>query len=396
MAWIAEPVARFDFPSPPVAHRDPLARNPITQLRQSLPPALAARLMTGRELAAGQSPIHREAPLPTSLPALDRLLGGGLERGVLTELVGGRSSGRFAAVLAALAAATAAGEAAALVDLGGSLDPQAAAALGCDLERLLWVRPGRMREALLATELLLASGFPLVVLDLGTPPLPGGSGPEPFWVRLARAAAEHRAALLVASPYRASGTAAGTVLHARRRRAAWDGRGQAPRLLCGLDAEVVLDKLRHRATSAAASAAASAAHAARSSSTESLAFVAPGTHTLPRPHPEHRRFENPHPDPLPGGEGATARLRLNPALDLPHSGRPCAENPHPDPLPGGEGATTRPRLNPALDLLTQKPPGDVPPPAGGANSIVRALEDLPESTCFLNRSPSPIAAAAPP
>ncbi|MGE5233581.1 MAG: hypothetical protein ACM3OB_05680 [Acidobacteriota bacterium] len=362
MVQIAEPVARLDFSSPPVARRDPLARNPITQLRQSLPPALAARLLTGRELAAGQSPIHREAPLPTSLPALDRLLGGGLERGVLTELVGGRSSGRFAAVLAALAAATAAGEAAALVDLGGNLDPQAAAALGCDLERLLWVRPERMRDALLATELLLRSGFPLVVLDLGTPPLPGGSGPEPFWVRLARAADEHRAALLVASPYRASGTAAGTVLRARRRRAAWNGRGPAPRLLCGLDAEIVLDKLRHRATSAAASAA-------RTTSTENLAFVVPGTHALP---PEH-----PHPEP-------------------PHFERPCCENPHPDPLPGGEGAAARLMPSQALHLLTQKPPGDVPPPAGGANSIVRALEDIPESACFLNRSFAASPVAPPP
>ena len=82
------------------------------------------------------------------MPALDRLLDGGLPRGQLVELVGGRSSGRFSTLLAVLAAATSTGEAAALVDLGDGLDPVAALMLGTDLQRLLWLRPTTLKDAL--------------------------------------------------------------------------------------------------------------------------------------------------------------------------------------------------------------------------------------------------------
>jgi hypothetical protein len=176
--------------------------------------------------------------------SLDRLLGGGLERGALTEIAGHRSSGRFAVALQALAAATQGGEPAALVDLGGQLDPAAAAAVGCDLERLLWARADHLRLALAAAETLLQAGFPLVVLDLGQPPVPGGRGQEAAWTRLARAAEAQRAALLVSAPYRASGTAAATVLTTRAARTAWHGKGKEPRLLAGLRTSVTLQKSR--------------------------------------------------------------------------------------------------------------------------------------------------------
>lgn len=345
---MAEPVAQPARPRLPA-----LPPGLAERLLNAADAARLPRLITGRELARGQAPIHRELPLPTSLPQIDRLLGGGLERGALTELVGGRSSGRFAAVLAAIAAATAAGEAAALVDLGGNLDPQVAATLGCGLERLLWVRPERMRDALLAVELLLKSGFPLVVLDLGTPPIPGGCGPESFWVRLARAAAEHRAALLVAAPFRSSGTAASTVLRARRTRAAWDGRDRAPRLLRGLGTEVVLEKLRHRATQTVAR----------------LALAAPGTLCLPRPHP----------DPLPAGEGATT---------------------HPESTSDGT------RRSEPIQIPTQKPRWDVQGTVSGADPGARAFDEVEESAyrgpagpldpVLLNRSLSTTSHPAPP
>ena len=160
------------------------------------------------------------------------------------ELVGRRSSGRFAAVVATLAAATARGETAVFIDLGSGLEPAAVAGAGAALERLLWVRPERLRQAALAAELLLATGFPLVVLDLGSPPVPGGRGPEAIWLRLARAAQSRGAALLVASPYRASGTAAAAVLEAGRARPTWHGRGRSPRLLTGLRSRLTLIKRR--------------------------------------------------------------------------------------------------------------------------------------------------------
>lgn len=150
-------------------------------------------------------------------------------------------------MLATLAAATRAGEAAALVDLGDHLDPQIAAASGIELERLLWLRPRHVKEALAGAEVLLTGGFPLVVLDLGTPPVPGGRGAEASWLRLARAARDHRAALLVSSPYRSSGTAAGAVVELRSGRGRWLGRSGAPRLLGGLRSRLSLEKLRGHA-----------------------------------------------------------------------------------------------------------------------------------------------------
>lgn len=197
---------------------------------------LHPRLATGRALlqAARERAGDR---LPTADPALERPLGGGLPRGRLVELVGRRSSGRLSTLLALLAAATSAGENAALVDLGDALDPAAAAAAGIELPRLLWVRPRRLEQALLGAEMLLHTGFPLVVVDLGLPPVPGGRGSEAGWRRLARAAGEHRAALLVATPYRATGTAAAVVLESRRR-ARWWGAGRGPRLLGAGEPEV--------------------------------------------------------------------------------------------------------------------------------------------------------------
>ena len=167
---------------------------------------------------------------------------------IAMELVGGRSSGRFSTLLAVLAAATSVGEAAALVDLGDGLDPADALTLGTDLQRLLWLRPTTLKDALAAAEMLLASGFPLVVLDLGQPPVRGGRGVEAAWLRLARAARAHDAVLLVGAPYRVSGTAAGVVLKTDRAQAAWLGQGTSPRLLSGCSSQLVLEKRRGQLT----------------------------------------------------------------------------------------------------------------------------------------------------
>ena len=210
----------------------------------ALPAPFARQLRTARELAEERRRAPEETRIATTSASFDRLLEGGLERGSMIELIGRRSSGRFSLVLTTLAAATDAGEAAALVDLGDALDPQAAAAAGADLERLLWVRPRRLKEVLASAEVILASGMPLVVIDLGMPPVPGGRGVEASWLRLARSARAHRTALLISSPYRVSGTAAKAVLEMRRPRAAWRGCSASPRLLSGVAAEVELVKSR--------------------------------------------------------------------------------------------------------------------------------------------------------
>ncbi|HVS03486.1 MAG TPA: hypothetical protein VMT16_12005 [Thermoanaerobaculia bacterium] len=207
-----------------------------------LPAELRAHLSPARELL--DSPSGQEELFASGLPALDRLLAGGLPRGMLVELRGRQGSGRFSLVLALLAAATARGEAAALIDLGGQLDPERATACGADLSRLLWVHPHTTREALAAAEIALAGALPLVVLELGLPPIPGGRGAEAAWLRLARAARGHRGALLVSAPYRASGTAAAEVLAARPLQGEWHGAGPAPRLLRGLALAVEREKSR--------------------------------------------------------------------------------------------------------------------------------------------------------
>jgi recA bacterial DNA recombination protein len=230
-------------PGDPLSSLAPL----IDSLRSASEYGRAVRSLESQEDPQESPALPRRKTVLQTLPVLDELLGGGLPRGKLVEMIGARSSGRFSIVLAAIATATAAGEAAALVDLGDGLDPEAAAALGADLRRLLWLRPSSLKQALAGAEVLLGGGFPMVVLDLGNPPVRGGRGVEAGWLRLARAAQAQGAALLVASPYRVSGTAAAAVLRAARGRARWQGAAGGPCwLLDGLSCRVTLEKCRGR------------------------------------------------------------------------------------------------------------------------------------------------------
>ena len=206
-----------------------------------IPEELRNSLHRASDLIRKRRTELREAPLPTSLTGLDQLLGGGLPRGELVELVGRGSCGRFAALLATLRAVTGGGEAAALVDQGAQLDPQAAAEIGIDLERLLWLRPQNLGDSLAAADLLVHTGFPLVALDLGLPPVRGRVSLA-AWLRVARNAATHQAVVLVGSPYRLSGCAAGVVVAAGRGRGDWSSGGRSARLLAGLRSRFSLSK----------------------------------------------------------------------------------------------------------------------------------------------------------
>ncbi|MEM8996707.1 MAG: hypothetical protein AAGF23_18120 [Acidobacteriota bacterium] len=120
----------------------------MSALAHLLPADFARRhLRTGRELVRERRQQPAEHRLGTGVEAFDDVLGGGLRRGAFHEL-SGRRGGRFSLVLETLAAATAVGEAAALVDLGDGLDPQLAERVGVVLERVLWVRPRTLKEAL--------------------------------------------------------------------------------------------------------------------------------------------------------------------------------------------------------------------------------------------------------
>ncbi|MFN2384710.1 MAG: hypothetical protein ABR576_00195 [Thermoanaerobaculia bacterium] len=204
---------------------------------------LEGKLRLASELSSRSE--HR-VPLPTGAAYLDGLLQDGLPKGKLVELVGRRSSGRFSLGIAALATQTSRGEAAALVDLGGNLDPALAEVAGVDLRCLFWARPRKLKDALASAEMLLATGFPLVVLDLGLPPVRGERyTPDAAWVRLARAAQTQDAALLVSSPFRMSGIAAEVVLSAGTGETRWQGGGASPRLLVGITSRLRLEKDSH-------------------------------------------------------------------------------------------------------------------------------------------------------
>jgi len=205
----------------------------------SLLSGLGAKLSRASDLP---SPSARRETLPTRVPALDRLLEGGLPRGGFVEFVARRSAGRFSIGVSTLAAATSSGEAAALVDLGGHLDPQSAEAAGVDLARLLWVRPEKVKGAVASAEMLLSTGFPLVVVDLGLAPVRGRFVPDAAWLRLARSARTRGASLLLLSPYRVSGIAADAVVAADAARPVWNGACRAPRLLDGLSSRLSLEK----------------------------------------------------------------------------------------------------------------------------------------------------------
>jgi hypothetical protein len=155
---------------------------------------------------------------------------------------GRASSGRFSVALSALAATTETGEAAALVDPGDHFDPQGAAAAGAELSRVLWLRPRGVKMALAAAETVLATGFALVILDLGLARVSRRRFDDAVWLRLARRARFHDAALFVLAPYRVTGTAARIVLAADAARAGWDRAGQNLSLLDGLSARLVVEK----------------------------------------------------------------------------------------------------------------------------------------------------------
>lgn len=227
-------------PPPPV---EPGESEAVRQLRKSLDPSIAMKVRSGAELLRYTSNSDRPSVVPTTLDALDALLGGGLQRGKLVELVSRRAAGRFSIVMAALAAATSMGETAALVDLGDHFDPQLAEANGVDLRRLLWVRPHNVKEAVMSAEMITATGFQLVVVDVGLHPIRGRRAPDAAWVRLARTAETCQTAMLVSSPYPLTGTACEAVVKGNVSRTKWIGR--KPRLLAGIEMTLTLEKHRH-------------------------------------------------------------------------------------------------------------------------------------------------------
>jgi len=240
MAAIARRLeSQYRLPTAPV----PVLVPPLRPVDSGLSEAVRAlkkehRLTTGSELIDILERRRRNQVVPTTLESIDALLDGGLPRGKMTEVAG--RGVRLSIEIAAIASATSCGEAAALIDVGDAFDPQLGESAGIQLQRMLWVRPKTMKQAVAAAEMLIATGFQLVIVDAGLPPLRGRVA-DAAWVRLGRAAEAHGCALLVSTPYPLTGTTSVAMLRASETRARWRGG-----LLTAIETTLRLEKHRRK------------------------------------------------------------------------------------------------------------------------------------------------------
>ena len=112
------------------------------------------------------APLSLSTRLVTGLNFLDQVIGGGLPKGAITELVSPQISAGSASLISALLRGAQRDQYfVALIDGRDSFDPQP---LGNScLGHLLWVRCSKALEAIKAADLLLRDGnFPLVIVDL--------------------------------------------------------------------------------------------------------------------------------------------------------------------------------------------------------------------------------------
>ncbi len=155
-------------------------------------------------------PVPRER-LSSAVPALDRALGGGFAKGMLTTLEGRASSGRWALATRLLAQGTRRGLAA-VVD-SGAIYPPGLAAAGVVLERLVIVSVAAPVAVARAADALLRSrACGVIVLD--APTLRSS-----LWVRLAGLAHKSGALLLVVALQAPTELAAAAGLRLRCERA---------------------------------------------------------------------------------------------------------------------------------------------------------------------------------
>jgi hypothetical protein len=145
-------------------------------------------------LQAGLGSVRASIDLcvPSALPALDEMLGGGFPRGTLTTLEGPGSSGRWSIAARLLAQATQRGLAA-VVDEGELYPPDLAQA-GVRLERLLVV-PARTALGVARAADILTRSRACRVIVMPAPPLRAA-----VWSRLAGLAHRAGALLVVVTP----------------------------------------------------------------------------------------------------------------------------------------------------------------------------------------------------
>jgi hypothetical protein len=161
----------------------------------------AANIVDLRKFLAERFPQGRVATnsrLRTGLDLLDEVSGGGLPKGMITELISPQiSAGSASLIHALIRLAERDRYFVALVDGEDSFDPQALEA-GC-LGHLLWVRCFKAMEAIKAADLLLRDGnFALVIVDLiFNPATELRQIPQTNWYRLQRLVESAATACLV-------------------------------------------------------------------------------------------------------------------------------------------------------------------------------------------------------
>ena len=155
-------------------------------------------------------------------------VGVSFQRGAISELSGGKSSGKTGLTLSLLAQLTASGEICAVVDGTGGFDPSTAAQAGVELANLLWVRcGGDVENAFLSADLLVqAKGFGAIWLNLsGLSMQKLRLVPRTYWYRYRTRIKETPTILLVTSSEPLAGSAANRSLEMSREKAAWSGAG---------------------------------------------------------------------------------------------------------------------------------------------------------------------------
>lgn len=206
-------------------------RKPVEDLLRDLGPAL----QKGDELLPLPPPLER----PTGIATVDRLLGGGLPQGRLSEITGPTSAGRTSLALGLLRCTTRSGERVAVVDPADAFDPVSANRAGVVLDRVLWARAPSSKKALRCTERLLQTeGFPVVLLDLVKHEEPITTA---AWMRLARLAAGNQSALVLLSQQRLAGTHAAVTLDLKAAQARFAG---TPALLDFFESRALVQRRR--------------------------------------------------------------------------------------------------------------------------------------------------------
>jgi hypothetical protein len=242
------------------------------------PPEIAG-VFRGRELT------RKERRLRCGITPIDNLIGGGIVRGRISEIVGIASAGKATIAASFAAAATRRGEVVAWIDASGNFDPASMAAAGVDLARMLWVAmpvtdrrrgsraldeferdgsgPPQMTEELVrggrsmkrsagaivlkaAEWILTAGGFGLVVIDCGSAFNGRIAFTQSAALRLARGAERSGSAVLIIGSHRRCGTFAALSLTLSCTRASFSRTSrQAPALFDGLmvEARVMRNKL---------------------------------------------------------------------------------------------------------------------------------------------------------